>query len=202
MAISSYSELVSNIKDWLWNRDDLDARIPTFIRLAEAQMQRVLETREMEDVVQLQVEDGGAFLPKDFAGVIAVRQAVREREEIKPVPLSQLVARYEGDGRPIEYAISEDRILFWPGSGFEVLLHYRKRLPPLSDAVSCNWLLKNHPDAYLYGALTQASPYLKENNDGAVWATFFQTAIGAINEDGIRQRHGQGVQLSVNGNVI
>ena len=47
MAISNYTELQTAVANWL-DRDDLTARIPEFIALAEARFNRVLRLRSME----------------------------------------------------------------------------------------------------------------------------------------------------------
>ena len=47
MAISNYTELQAAIENWL-DRSDLSARVPEFIALAEAQMNRALRIRIME----------------------------------------------------------------------------------------------------------------------------------------------------------
>ena len=46
MAISTKAELHTAVANWL-NRSDLTDRIPEFIALAEAQLNRNLRTREM-----------------------------------------------------------------------------------------------------------------------------------------------------------
>jgi len=45
----------------------------------------------------------------------------------------------------------------YPDQSYTALLTYYQMLPPLA-ANGANWLLAFAPDAYLYGALTQASP--------------------------------------------
>ena len=47
MAFSNYTELQTSVADWL-DRDDLTARIPDFITLAEARFNRLLRIRSME----------------------------------------------------------------------------------------------------------------------------------------------------------
>ena len=47
MAIGTYAELKTAVANWL-DRDDLTDRIPEFISLAEARMNRVLRIRLME----------------------------------------------------------------------------------------------------------------------------------------------------------
>ena len=46
MAITNFTELKSNIADWL-NRDDLTNVIPTFISLSEKQMNRSVRHYKM-----------------------------------------------------------------------------------------------------------------------------------------------------------
>ena len=60
VGIDSYSKLVEAVQDWL-SRSDLVDRIPTFIRLTEAELQRDLRMREQE------VEVTGNLVPdQDF----------------------------------------------------------------------------------------------------------------------------------------
>ena len=47
MAIGTYAELQTAVANWL-DRDDLSLRIPEFIALAEARMNRILRLRLME----------------------------------------------------------------------------------------------------------------------------------------------------------
>ena len=49
MAINTYSTLQTAVANWL-DRDDLTARIPEFIALAETRINRALRIRAMETV--------------------------------------------------------------------------------------------------------------------------------------------------------
>jgi hypothetical protein len=55
MAITTYTELKSTIADFL-NRDDLTAVIPTFISLAEAQMEREVRHYKMQKRSEGQID--------------------------------------------------------------------------------------------------------------------------------------------------
>jgi hypothetical protein len=50
-------------------------------------------------------------------------------------------------------------------------------LAKLSDANTSNWLLERHPDVYLYGALLQAAPYLRDDERVALWTPLYGQAI-------------------------
>ena len=65
MALSNYTELQASIADTL-NRDDLTAVIPDFVRLAEAQLNRVVRHWRMEDRVIATVDSQYTALPTNF----------------------------------------------------------------------------------------------------------------------------------------
>ena len=65
MAITTYTELKSTIADFL-NRDDLTAVIPTFISLAEAQMEREVRHYKMQKRSEGQIDTRYSQLPADF----------------------------------------------------------------------------------------------------------------------------------------
>ena len=67
-----------------------------------------------------------------------------------------------------------------PDATYTAELVYFAKLDKLSDSVTTNWLLTSSPDAYLYGALMQAAPYLKDDERVAVWGTLYNTAIESI----------------------
>ena len=56
MAITTYAELQSAVADFQ-NRDDLTSVIPTFISLAEAQMQRVIRHHKMMNRAEAEIEN-------------------------------------------------------------------------------------------------------------------------------------------------
>ena len=67
---------------------------------------------------------------------------------------------------------------------------YRASVPALSDSVTTNWLLTSAPDAYLYGALLQAAPYLSDDNRIGVWGSLYENAITELNADSDKAKHG------------
>ena len=71
MSIPNYTALVAAIGDWL-DRDDLAARAPTFIQLAEARLNRLLDDPEMEVLATTTAEDDLTTLPEDFGGMVSV----------------------------------------------------------------------------------------------------------------------------------
>jgi hypothetical protein len=70
MAIGTFAELQTAIANWL-DRDDLTARIPEFIALSEARINRALNVRQMETVKLLSLINGTKryALPDDYLGM-------------------------------------------------------------------------------------------------------------------------------------
>ncbi len=65
MAIGTYAQLQSTIADFL-NRDDLSVVIPSFIDLAEAQINREVRHWKMQAETNLTTPLGKATLPADW----------------------------------------------------------------------------------------------------------------------------------------
>ncbi|MEQ9111218.1 MAG: hypothetical protein RIF37_00575 [Rhodospirillaceae bacterium] len=191
MALTTYAELQSAVADWV-NRTDLTARIPDFIALTEASLNRDLRTQDMmaSATVSAVAGNGTVALP---AGVVELRNVVLEANPKVVLAFSSqqdLDRRYAAavSGRPAVYAVSgrtlELRPL--PDSDYDIALTYYTSIPALSDTVTSNWVLQAHPDLYLYGALVQASPYLGEDARAAVWAGLYARALEALDSTDTR----------------
>lgn len=182
MALDSYAALKTAIAGHL-NKTNLTAVIPDFITLAEAQMNRELDCREMIAVATLTISDEDYSLPCDFAGVQSFRI-----EGDPAIPLVYVLPHELDDafgtGKPERYTITDGFVFDpVPDAEYEARLRYRRRLPSLSSSCTTNWLLRKHPDAYLYGALTQSAPYLRDDDRLATWGGLFRAALDAINAD-------------------
>jgi hypothetical protein len=191
MALSSYSGLKAAIADWL-NRADLTAAIPDFITLAEAQISRRLvlagPVRPMMGRADATIDSEFATLPVDFMGartIILNEDRVRPLQFCLPEEINQKKAwRDSPTGCPRFFSVVGGEFQFFPapaaGASYVAELTYWKRVPALSDAAPSNWLLALHPDAYLYGALLQAAPYLKDDARIQSWGTFFETILADV----------------------
>ena len=91
-------------------------------------------------------------------------------------------AAQDAPGQPRYFTIfgGELELFPTPDAAYTLEMVYRRLIPPLALNAS-NWLLINHPDAYLYGALMEAEPYMKNDQRIATWAQGLSAAIDAIN---------------------
>lgn len=185
MAISTFDELVAAIGNWL-ERSDLTDRAADFIALAEAQMSRTLRLRDMEirATSQLQTTDEFFNLPVDFREEKSIKISDGSCSwELDPKPIEVIEASRPAIGRPTHYALVGDAIHVYPtpDKTYTATLIYFGSIPPLSADQQTNWLLARAPDAYLYGALSQAAPFLEDDTgSGATFAQFYGGAIAGL----------------------
>lgn len=199
MPLSTYADLQSAIADFL-NRDDLAATIPTFIALAEAQLQRDVRHWRMENRAQATIDDRYTPLPEDWVETLSL--TIDTTDGQCALRLGSLLNASNVAGRPTQYAHTRGEIEVnpTPDGSYTGELHYIARIPALSDGNTSNWLLSEAPDAYLYGALQQAAPYLVEDQRIAVWAGLYQAAVSGLNAAGEKARHsGSGLRLAWSG---
>ena len=188
----TYAGLQASVADWL-NRADLTAAVPDFIAMAEAQISRRLL---MDGPVRMMMGRSDATIaaeftdvPDDFMGArtITVNGAdtasgLLQLQIATPDEINDLKAFHANqDGSPRRFAVVGTSLQFWPwnGTGVAAELTYWQRIPALA-VNSSNWLLTLHPDAYLYGALLQAAPYLKDDARVTMWGEMFETILGDI----------------------
>ena len=181
MALSTYSGLKTSVADWL-NRDDLTAAIADFISLAEAQMERKLRTRQMLVRANATIDTEYAAVPDDFL------EAKSFKLSTNPVTalgfetidsLDNLSWNYPSASKPRFFSVvgGQFRFLPVPDSSYTGELAYYAKLSKLSDSNTTNWLLTSAPDAYLYGTLMQAAPYLKDDARIATWSALYSSAL-------------------------
>lgn len=206
MAINTYGTLVSAVTEWLARDQDatLTARIPDFITLTEAKLNRTLFIPQMEARTTLTVDTNDPSpefldLPSGFQTMRRVRlSGVTGKPALQFLSGTQIDnLRYERTDipdQPAFYAISGTQIelLPTPGEDYDVEIVYRTNIPALTASNTTNWLLTLAPDIYLYGTLMEAAPYTRKDDRIPVWASGFSSALDALNNLGNRQSFDSG----------
>ena len=182
MALANFTDLKASVADFL-NRSDLTTVIPDFITMCEAGFNRELRVREMSVRTQAPIDSQYVKLPDDFLGM---RNIDLMTDPVTPLSYKNLQnldihRRADATGKPIYYSITQNNIEFAPSPDAEYTLEivYYQKVPALS-ANTTNWLLDNHPDAYLYGTLMHSAPYLQADERIGVWAGKYQQVIEQI----------------------
>lgn len=201
MAISTYAELQAAVADFL-NRDDLTATIPSFIALAEADHTRKLRHWRMEARAAITV--GARYVDLPTGWLETVRFGLTGYGNLALASQAdmgrQRAAAEDAAGQPCEYAIvgGQFEIYPTPDADYAGEIVYAQQTTPLSDAAPTNWLLTLAPDAYLYGALTQSAPYLKDDARTQVWAALYQSSIDGLNaESDSAKASGAGLRVKI-----
>tara|TARA_B110000977_G_scaffold176414_1_gene232116 strand:+ start:234 stop:857 length:624 start_codon:yes stop_codon:yes gene_type:complete len=205
MAITTYAELKTSITDFL-NRDDLTTVTPTFISLAEADMQRRVRHWRQEKRSNANLNSRYSDVPGDFLEVIRFGVTGDNNSTLEMISQSQMLDRRMQNGNtsgsPRYYALTAGEIELFPSPSAitSTELYYYSKIDPLSDSTASNWMLANHPDAYLYGSLVHSAPYLADDSRITMWAALYQAAIDAINAESESVKFGgSGRRLNIRG---
>ena len=204
MTISTYAQLQSAIADWLI-RDDLVAVIPSFIALAEADINRKLRDWRMERRSTATLDVQYSALPADWVETSRLHiVGDTSRLEVASQGALAEMRAMRGDlvGKPTHYALTAGSLELFPtpDQTYTAEMVYFAKVPTLSNSVTTNWLLTTAPDVYLYGALTQSAPYLKDDARTEIWASLYMAAIEGLNTSSERARFsGNGLRLRIRG---
>lgn len=190
MALANYTDLKAAVATWL-NRTDLTDQIPDFITLAETRLNRLLRLRLTEVDAPLTVAASGTTvaLPAAFSEPIGLW--VQETEyERKLRFLESVQMEMREDAGQVEYwTINGSNIEFERPTDRALTLRFRYLSQvALSDDSPTNDLLTQHPDVYLFGALCEAGPYLRDTEALSIWDARLQKAIVEVNSEESRSR--------------
>ncbi len=194
MALANYADLQASVASWL-NRSDLTAVIPDFILIAEARHSRDLRLRKQvtSTVLSTVVNTRGVALPTDFLELENISILASPERQLTYSTVEQLDSVYPNNGQtaqPSLYTIEGDQILFGPTPDgvYSVSVLYYARFPSLI-ASSTNWLMTNHPTAYLYASLMQACMYLKDKTGAAEYKELYEQVAKDLQTQDDRAQH-------------
>jgi hypothetical protein len=194
MAISTYSELQTAVANWL-DRDDLTARIPEFIVLAEARYNRELRIRGMETIVDISTVAGtrSYALPTGYLQARTLQlttDPITPLEYLAPEMMDRLWAGSQV-GKPMTFTFIGNNYILGPSPDGVYTLEfvYYKKYTALSDAAPTNEMLTDNPDVYLYATLLEAEPFLANDARIQLWMAAFKESITNIQNADARDRH-------------
>lgn len=169
MTIATYSDLQSAVASWL-ARSDFTTQIPDFIMLFEVVANRRLRLRLQESASTLTPSSGVATLPSDYLAwrrVTWTGSTPRELEYVHPTYLHALYPTL-ASGNPRHFTIEGSSLTVAPTDSTALTFDYFQKIPALASN-STNWLLTAYPDAYLFGALTEAYAFAKDPDNMTLW---------------------------------
>lgn len=167
---TTWSGLKTSVRSWMAeiSTDSLsEDRLEECIAFAERHFNRVLRVPEMEDVVTTSSSDATFTLPTDF---LQLRSIYIDRSPInylKQVSMAELREMFPttSTGVPTHYALQSGNEIVvrpLPSGSFDYVLNYYKKIPALNSTDTTNWLLTDHSDLYLAGAMYYAHLFLMD----------------------------------------
>jgi len=190
MTIADYTSLKVAVASWLM-REDLVDQIPTFIQLGEAEINRVLRTKEMMQRSTSVITSQYILLPEGWLKAKNIQRSDGyPLEYLTPPELDKY--RWElSHGRaapeqgPVYYSLVGDTMELAPAPTADepttVEMLYYKKVPSLSSSSPSNWLILTYPDIYLYATLIASAPFLMEDDRIATWQGLFEKAVQQAN---------------------
>ena len=186
MSIRNYDELQTSVAGWL-KRTNLTDQIPDFITLAEAGFNRVLRVRQMAATYTRTTNQNTVALPDDFLAAEKIQLDGRTLTYIERYAANSRDLG-NSDGNRYTMIGTQLWLLSRVAAASVLTLDYYQRITPLSDDEPQNWLIEDAPDAYLYGSLMQAEPYLKNDQRVAIWSSLYGQIIDAMSSANMNAR--------------
>jgi len=205
MALDTYTGLQAAVLDWLARPADplVSGAVPDMIRLFEAEVALRLRHMGNEAMTQLYTQTGNPdmALPDDFvelrsAGIQGLAKPLEVLASSQTIPMSEATGipawfTIYGGG---DFACSDGgaimRLTPPPGGQYTINIAYLRGLPPLSATAPSNWLLKQAPQAYLWGTLVEALAYIGHDERAVAWLQRRDTVLEGLERADRKARWG------------
>jgi len=187
MSFDTYANLQTEIKGWLKRSTMTDTTVEGFISLAEIEMNRKLRTRNQEVRETFTVDSEYTDLTTLTNTVLELRSIQLNTDPVRSLEYrspSQLGDAYSDTGKPCFYSIIGDELQVNPSpdSSYTAEAAFYSPIAVLSDSNTSNWVLTNHPDIYLYGALYFGNLFIKDETAAQINKTLFDNSIKQLNK--------------------
>ena len=193
MALATYGDLKSAVATWL-SRADLTTVIPDFITLCHAKLMRVLRTREMETINStFTISSELVNVPSLFLESRGMYLQTNPRQSLTFMDPEKMTSFYtDTPGQPKSYCVVGGQFKFSPppDATYTATLVYYSSLAQMSATADTNWILTSHPDAYLYGALLEATSVIQDDPRVPLWKAMYEDAVNQIKSNSAKAKSG------------
>jgi hypothetical protein len=168
-------------------------QIPRLINLAERRIARELKIQGFINVVSGTLQAGVAVYdkPDRWRDTVSINIGTGASNNTRKVLFSRVyeyLLSYWPDrtatAEPLfysDYDYSHWLIAPTPDAAYPFEVLYYELPPLLDDAVQTNWLTEYAPQLLLYGALLEATPFLKNDERIPVWQNMYDRAASMLN---------------------
>lgn len=186
--ITDYTSLVDNITSYGDRAGDPDyiAQIPTWIALAEASFNRKLKSRFMDTTTTLTTDaDGYATLPTDFLRANSLNTVNGSiSQPLGVIAQGSIAALFpiNTGGIATNVAVYGDEIRIQTSALSSVVLNYAARFVGLTALTSTNFIIRLHPDLYLFAVMAHAAAWLKDWQEASTVGAQAQSIASDIDD--------------------
>ena len=202
MTIDTNAELETAIAGYL-ARSDLTSYIPDFVVGAETRIaygskepfeSQPLRIRAMETEATLTPSAGAVTLPSGFLGLKSIYEDASRTNRLEQTTAEIFYGQKMGSSYNRGFYIIEgDNIILGNGVTSDVRLIYYKKFDPIATASPVTWILSNAPHLYIYGALLEAAPFIRNDARLQIWHGRFRGLVNSLNSADKRDRWGGSV---------
>jgi hypothetical protein len=192
----NYSEITSTAIAYSdrVNDPEITANIDSFLRLVEAPINRRLAIQKMSFKAQTPTVVGQEFyvLPSDFLSVRDIRVwdnsliTSRRVYSLLSPELMDIQSRWPDGGQYYNLSGDSIQLLPIPTEANVLEIDYYAKLVPLTSTNTTNWASLNHPDAYVFGLMTEINAFVKDATASALWNQRFNDALDQIKGQDIK----------------
>lgn len=203
MSISTNAELLTAITNWT-HRDGLSSYTQDFVTLGESRIYSDLRVRAMESTVASTIAAGAISVPSTY---IELKKAyISSTSPYIPLTRKTTDWIYErfptrsSEAKPQFIGREGSNFIFgpYPDSTYTVTLLHWARPAALSSAL--NTIFTNYPGLYLFGALCEAIPFMKDKSMLPVWEGKYQDILVRCQRDNDREEgSGSGLAMATTG---
>lgn len=204
MSLGNYGQLKAAVLSWTDRAGHAGsvAAVPDWIALAEADIRADIITRNVTRKTDLVLNSGAVALPADVKKptdlVLTESQYAGAVRIVSPTQLYETAGWYTSTGRPQVAALVNGTLLLAPAPdrSYVATLIYEPLLAALVQDGETNWVLTNHPNVYLYGALKHAALWLKDPEGSATWAEMYNEHVGRLEREKADYEYGPGALVA------
>lgn len=191
---AAYQDWILGVAGWLdVTSGQVYDDVPTYIRLAEIELDKELRLRQAIRHVSNTIDNDGILtLPDDFSQmkVLTLDLDGRTLDAITLDRYGDAYRRSGGtgaaggiqDGYPVYYAINGNRLQFFPlGAELDISMSYYRKAQPLSAQVPENIYSIYAPETLLAGAVMYGMRALFEEERMSMWKNKFEEDIITLN---------------------
>lgn len=195
---ANQAEWLAGVKDWLDVANYSDTRVNVWLQMANARLNKDLNSRHMEEttpytVLAGDVTNGYIDLSTalvDFNRMINVN--VKNGQSILVVAINEftdlVAAGVSGTASippaPCYYCVVGNQLSIYsfPAEGLNLVLTHYTMVPGLSPTVDANAFTINHFNAFLWATLAYGSKFIVEDDRGTMYENNYLNEVEVINK--------------------